>query len=194
MKRNCSGLELMVTRCENKQFIRYHYNIDLPEEIQLLSTKATYHIIDQNQCMSYVAKDIFKTQPDRTECSQTPPRLQSIFQSSVYILIWRHVMTTWEDAATHCLNTDGTLIVPNSQREYDFIWKSFIERSEMVLIPLGLRRYKVWTVQLTKYSVLLFVDAVFVAILSVLLDVVMIFYLYASELLLWHYLDCEGYG
>ena len=176
MKSNCTGLKLMVTRCENKQFIRYHYNIDRPEEMQLNSTKATYRIKDPNQCMSYVPNDIVTTHLDPAECSETPPRLQAIFQRSVYTLIWRHVMTTWEDAATHCLKTDGTLIVPNSRQEYDFIWRSFIERYEIVLIPMGLRRYEVSTVQPMKYSVLLFFDTIFVVILSVLLDVVMMFY------------------
>ena len=167
---------IQVTRCENKQFIRYHYNIDRPEEMQLIFTKATYRIKDPNQCMSYVHKDIVKTHLDPAECSETPPRLQAIFQRSVYTLIWRHVMTIWEDAATHCLKTDGTLIVPNSRQEYDFIWRSFIERYEIVLIPMGLRRYEVSTVQPMKYSVLLFFDTIFVVILSVLLDVVMMFY------------------
>ena len=145
MKGSCIGLELHVTRCANTKWTQYDYNIDRRPETHTISTKASYRISDKNQCMAYVPKTIAATHPEPTQCSQTPPRLKFIFQSSVHTLMTSHARISWEGAATHCLQTDGTLTVPNNHREYDFIRRSFLESSGIVLIPMGLRRYHVST-------------------------------------------------
>ena len=145
-KGSCIGLELHVTRCTNTKWTKYDFNIDRRPKTHIISTKARYRISDKNQCMAYVPKNIAATHPEPTQCSETPPRLQFIFQSSVYTLMTSHMRTSWADAATHCLKTDGTLTVPNSLREYDFIRRSFLESSGIVLIPIGLRRYYVSTI------------------------------------------------